>query len=497
MDSHSQNPTFLFLNRSFFTLKDCINSFGEVGQLIEDVSARINACNSLDTKPSTGRTQSFGRRTNVCSVYQDIAARSRRSKRVSIDPAPGQYFTRPVSCHQPEARMEGRPEIPQLSSPGPAAYSALQKEDVKFGYWNREPRYKQIIHEDSHLGPGAYDVPSFVNTGHRGHNIDAGKSDNSGFWKTSSLSLGPGQYMVHEGYSSKGYTIAKTKRAKDQKFNSQLGPGKYEYVAESPASAFKFSLSPRFDNSFTDKVNTFVMSNPYTKKGGTVLNTDYKEKINDFKPERRRQLITQAAKVREHKIEATQRTKTALMEHRRLLKEQTLQSKFQKFEWRMNKPELRAVFKSWSIVAVALGCLKIVDFRLVEYKEYKAKIKFLLTLFFNVSKFVGKFLTIRRTLAVRRSYIVMRRLRIPMRKKVAKMKLRKAKVLAETLEEYSSGNVIFKLMLKWKRSILLLQRFFLKMIRQKRLIAERNLKANSELQPQTTKSESALQPQAV
>lgn len=257
MEPHSQNPAFLFLNRSFFTLKDCINSFGEVGQLIEDVSARIDACKSLDSKPGTARTQSFGKRTNTCHVYQDLAARSRRSKKMSIDPSPGQYFSRAISAHQPEARMEGRPEALDLSSPGPAAYGGQHKEDIRYGYWNREPRYKQLILEDSHLGPGAYDVPSFVNTGHRGgSNIDAGKSDNTSCWKTSSLSLGPGQYTSHDRPATKGYTISKSKRAGEGKFNPQLGPGKYEASPESLSTAFRFSQSPRFDNSFMEKVNS-------------------------------------------------------------------------------------------------------------------------------------------------------------------------------------------------------------------------------------------------
>jgi hypothetical protein len=255
MESHTQHPAYLDLNRSFFTLKDCINSFGEVEELLTEVSARLEANRTYDSKPATARASSLRKRTNVPNIYQDISARSRQSKRMSVSPGPGQYFTRPVTSHQPEARMQGRPELPALSNAGPTGHSVLQKEDVKFGYWTREPRYKQVIHEDSHLGPGTYDVRSFIERGVKGSNKDSGKSDNS-MWTTSELTLGPGQYMMHEGTSSRGFTIAKTKRVAGAKFNPHLGPGKYELAVTTPNASYKFSTSPRFDNSFNEKINS-------------------------------------------------------------------------------------------------------------------------------------------------------------------------------------------------------------------------------------------------
>jgi hypothetical protein len=255
MESHSQNPTYTYMNRSFFTLKDCINSFGEVEELLVEVSARLDAARTHDSKTATARACSLGKRTNVANIYQDIAARTRQSKRMSVSPGPGQYFTRPVTTHQPEARMEGRPELPALSSAGPTGHSVLQKEDVKFGYWTREPRYKQVIHEDSHLGPGTYDVQSFIRRGVKGSNKDSGKTDNS-MWTTSELNLGPGHYMMHEGTTNRGFTIAKTKRVPGEKFNPHLGPGKYELAGTTPKASFKFSTSPRFDSSFNEKINS-------------------------------------------------------------------------------------------------------------------------------------------------------------------------------------------------------------------------------------------------
>lgn len=115
------------------------------------------------------------------------------------------------------------------------------------------------------------------------------------------------------------------------------------------------------------------MANPYTRKEVTQIKNDFKQRIDDFKPERRRQLITQAAKLRDFKLESTKRTKTALLEQRRTAKEQSLQSKLQKFEWRMNKPvtftqDLRAVFKSWTVTSVSLGFLKVISYRIEKHK---------------------------------------------------------------------------------------------------------------------------------
>lgn len=80
------------------------------------------------------------------------------------------------------------------------------------------------------------------------------------------------------------------------------------------------------------------MSNPFTRKEVTQVKTDFKEKVKDYSPERRMQLISQQAKIRDMKRELTRQTKTALMVQKKANQEQSLHSKFQKFEWRMNKP---------------------------------------------------------------------------------------------------------------------------------------------------------------
>lgn len=255
MEPHSLNPAFLFLNRSFFTLKSCIESFTEVEDLMGQVSSRLDRHLTADSKPATLRTASISKRTNMCSVYQELAARGRKSKRLSVTPGPGQYLWSPITSHRPEVRMEGRPDVPQSSSPGPAAYVAETMQDLKFGYWSREPKDKHVILDNSHLGPGTYDSRSFINRGQKGHNIDAGNTGSSNGWNTSHTNLGPGQYILKEGYSKRGYTISKTQKT-GNKFNPHLGPGKYEPLTDRPTGNCKFSTSPRFDNSFQDKINS-------------------------------------------------------------------------------------------------------------------------------------------------------------------------------------------------------------------------------------------------
>lgn len=336
------------INRYYFTMKDCLSSFGNVSPPLEVDTTQIDNSKSLDSKPNTARTQSFGKRSDVCQIYQDLASRSRQSKRINVDPAPGQYFTRAVTAHAPEVRMEGRREVPLISSSGSTTSSTLQTNDVKFGYWNREPRHKPPITADSHLGPGAYDVPSFIAARHRGgHSLDAGKPDNSEFWIASPEVPGPGQYTLSEGYTSRGYTIAKTRRTLASKFNPDLGPGKYEIAAEPMTNAFQFSMSPRFSATYTERMNReaktdLAIESLFTSKEATSTKNEIKPKICDFVPERRRMLITRAAKLREHKIETTKRTKVALLERRRSTNEQKLQDKLQRFEERMLKPKTAA-----------------------------------------------------------------------------------------------------------------------------------------------------------
>jgi hypothetical protein len=225
-----------------------MNSFSEVENIIEEVSQRLDSFRI--SSPITVQTSPVVKRTDMCSLYQELAARTRKSNRMSVTPGPGQYFSSPITAHHPEHRIEGRPYIAETSSPGPVC-SPDKIGDARFGYWPREPRSKQRRLEDSHLGPGTYDTS--IRTGHRGHNIDAGKKDDL---KTSELSLGPGQYMLREGYSRRGYTISKTKRIADEKFNPHLGPGKYEPTPNHQSANFKFSQSPRFDNSFQEKINS-------------------------------------------------------------------------------------------------------------------------------------------------------------------------------------------------------------------------------------------------
>lgn len=257
MDSHSLNPAYIVLNRSFFTLQSCIESFTEVEQLIGEVSSRLDFYKTSESKPATIRTSMTRKRTNVCSVYQDLAARKRKTKSLSFTPGPGQYFTSHVSGHSPEVKMEGRLDLPVISTPGPT-YNSDKLGDMRYCYWAREPKNKHAIMDNAHLGPGTYDSKSFINKGSKGHNIDAGHSDNVSTWNTSNTTLGPGQYIMTEGYSKKGYTISKSKRLGDDKFNPHLGPGKYEPPPERFSANCKFSMSPRFDNSFQEKINSIV-----------------------------------------------------------------------------------------------------------------------------------------------------------------------------------------------------------------------------------------------
>lgn len=89
---------------------------------------------------------------------------------------------------------------------------------------------------------------------------------------------------------------------------------------------------------------------------------------------------------------------------------------------------------------------------------------------------------LKRTLETKRSFIVMRRLRIPLRKKVAKIRLKKAGIVANCFEEYCSANIIFKMMHKWHCSILLIQRCFSRALNRRHFVLAVALKQRNRLE---------------
>lgn len=80
------------------------------------------------------------------------------------------------------------------------------------------------------------------------------------------------------------------------------------------------------------------MSNPFTRKEVTLVKTNFKQRIKDYSPDRRIELISQKAKLRDIKLEQTKRTKTALLLQKKTAQQMMLQAKFKKFDLRMNKP---------------------------------------------------------------------------------------------------------------------------------------------------------------
>jgi hypothetical protein len=211
------------------------------------------------------------------------------------------------------------------------------------------------------------------------------------------------------------------------------------------------------------------MSNPYTRRE-TQVKSELKKKIDDFRPERRLELISQQAKVRDDKLEATKRTKTAIMEQRRTEAERSLTYKFQKFELRMNKPvrpmqELRAVCKGWTMLSCVIATVSLLDCRMQRYKvsstqNFKRRTEQSLSLLCYVSRVVGKLLHMRRLLETKRAWIVFRRLRIPLRHKLERLRLKKARFIANHLEAFLSSSVLVQLMFKWRSNVVLIQRCF-------------------------------------
>jgi hypothetical protein len=209
------------------------------------------------------------------------------------------------------------------------------------------------------------------------------------------------------------------------------------------------------------------MSNPFTRKE-TQVKSELKKKIDDFRPERRLELISQQAKLRDNKLEATKRTKTAILERRKSAAERSLQYKFQKFELRMNKPvrpmqEIRAVCKGWTALSCVFGTLALLGCSLQRYKvsssqSSKRRTEQSLSCLFCVSRVVGRLMRIKKFLEAKRAFIVFRRLRIPLRKKLERLRLKKARFVANHLEAFVSSSVIAQLMFKWRSNIILIQR---------------------------------------
>lgn len=173
--------------------------------------------------------------------------KDRFASRPSSAPGPCTYFVMKPHQDMKGLKFSSRNEKELPSTPG--SYALSDTLTTRFGYMTRQPKNKNGD-EITSPGPGAYQSTTnpFTTVG---ASFTRGSRDLSVQPRTEVP--GPGHYNTETPRSKNAYIISKpgfSVTTRPQK----LGPGSYEIASPLESHGHTFSIAPRFDSNFFDKV---------------------------------------------------------------------------------------------------------------------------------------------------------------------------------------------------------------------------------------------------
>mmetsp|Transcript_6743 Transcript_6743/g.12033 ORF Transcript_6743/g.12033 Transcript_6743/m.12033 type:complete len:287 (-) Transcript_6743:30-890(-) len=105
-----------------------------------------------------------------------------------------------------------------------------------------------------------------------------------------------------------------------------------------------------------------------------------------------------------------------------------------------------------------MGSVRILEKRISLRKELKQRSHAGLVFLYNISRFVGKCMLIKKVNKKKRAFIVFRRLKLPIRRHVTKLRMRKALAVTAALERFCTANMLLRLAGAWKSKIIFVQK---------------------------------------
>jgi hypothetical protein len=343
-------------NRGIQFLMKCLDEAPDL------ISAVKNMGHPLTPNAKSTQKPNLTIETSIRSVQEPIKSLSghaysltgRFANRPSSAPGPWTYFTMEAPREVKGVKFGSRVE--RSLEPRPESYLVSDPFSSRFGYLSREQKTQGP--DETSLGPGFYKV----NTSSLAKSGSTFPLEERNL-KTANSAKGPGPGQYHTGSSSpsNAYSIAKSNIIPPFIRSQKVGPGSYNIPTPKSAEGHKFSLVPRFDGSYSDKIDckakaaflvlTKINSKGQTEKPFLRRNLD----ISGYRPDMKSHKIKQRASLNATTGAVVRNTHRILQANAKQSRSSSLEQKFRRLEFRQNIEEVRTIGNCWLEVSIVLG----------------------------------------------------------------------------------------------------------------------------------------------
>lgn len=273
--------------------------------------------------------------------------------------------------------------------------------------------------------------------GERHESYDKGKetrlfrSRNYPLESTCRSKLGPGAYIIHDRSESSSFTFSSTSRFNETRWERILSKRKIDYLSSTTSGTDRKEQTKIEENKYLDKYKPILRESLYKHKG---------IQLNE-------------------KLQVVQEKRKNFMSAKREQKLQEFTDKMRRFEFRNNREKCSEVSKAWGVLMVKWFCAKKVYRQFAVVKRLKIRSAELLVGLIVRVRAIGKFEVVLKRFRVKRARKHLIKFVEPLKEMIFIRKVRRIKVIMDTVENAASRELIFTFMAKWQFNIIHIQRF--------------------------------------
>ena len=436
----------------YAALKEAIDGFPDVLDYLRSLNSSVTSTRLPQSRTKSPCLSSKSVRSIPSRL---VTPRPPTSTAAALSPA---YFR----SSSPAIRFQSRKEPEIQITPGPQAYRIQDQAKPVLGTMSRETRLKDANEGNASIGPGCYE-PQITRSSF-GFRFPKDKAE-----PTISLEdqPGPGQYFNSQTAKGPAFSISAAK-AKPVLMTDKLGPGSYQIAVKKESSICRFSSAPRFPTNGLDYIprhRILTEEEKAAQRSRIKANRD----LESSRFEARKQRLEQQSLKRSVKMEITRMAHSGVLESTKWRRQQALDDKFRRYEWRVRIDEVREVQKSWLWMLVYAGWLQTMWVKCMYRKELHRKSRKALRFLTLLSRCIGIVILKVKEIRLRRSYAMLQRHIPHMKRWLKARKEQHRQLIAHVTEHGLTQELIFQLMIRWLGKLRVVQRAIRSFLRTRRL----------------------------
>ena len=362
----------------------------------------------------------------------------------------------------PAARFQSRREQIIEITPGPQTYHIQEQTKPMLGTISREPRSKGNL-DNTSLGPGSYE-PKLISSSSKGFRFPKYQPEAISYAETPP---GPGHYSNEPLLTGPAFSISTTKAKVVT--TEHLGPGCYEVnTSIGKSQVGRFASAPRFQTHGIDFVPRHKPLNEEEKlaqKKRIEANMD----LSSSRLEARKDKLARQSLRRSVKTQITRIAHSGLLETTKWRRQQALEEKFRRYEWRVRIEEVREVQKSW-VQVMTYGCwLQTMWVQFRERKDLHQRSDRVLKSLALLSKCIGVIMCKLKRLRLQHSYTTIQRYTPFIKRWLRKAESQHRLTITNSIEYCLTQELMTQLMVRWLGKLRVVQRTIRSFLKTRRL----------------------------